>query len=596
MELLKELPSKSWTTATGRKTSERFAIFKCNYCNKEVEKRRSKGIAQKSCGEPECQRQAQSDGYNRELSAKNRGNLKDNRSNMPYYSTFKMIYSSNKIKLQDAGVEDFDLFYKTVYQNYSKLRENNTTIHIDVINQNIKIWGVDSEKKNDLESSLDSKVDLIKKAELDLKKYKDKINLRIEEYGKDTFLQISNILSQNKYSSILLEKITDIKYKTINLKIETQIKEMHIDFIDAPEKVSIGKRYAFILNEDQYNSILSLLPKGRMKKSSSVYIIKAKDNQYKIGISSDSENRFTQIKAMNPPSSKLELIYSKYTGPIACMIENQIHNKLKKLNLHLHFEWFYLDESMLKTVIHTIENHEKFLFKIEKEKEEEISKTRVLRLKRLVEKKEAEIKNRILKINSDIENNNKLFAEKKDDYSGIIIERGTILTAKNDIKVKQDIEKEIKKKIVREKTKRTDYKQATRHGLTDTPIYLAWISMKQRAKNEDTFMEPVWIESFEAWLEDLGEPEDSILVLARLNMKNGFRKSNLKWMTIAEQRGLSRAREIIQIDSNTGSELSKYVSAADAAIQVDKATAGHITACCRGKRKSHAGYIWKYAA
>ena len=74
MKLIKELEPREIITKSGKKIKEKFGIFECKYCNNHVEKKIRVGTKQKSCGSRECKRKAHSDGYNRQLSANNRGN------------------------------------------------------------------------------------------------------------------------------------------------------------------------------------------------------------------------------------------------------------------------------------------------------------------------------------------------------------------------------------------------------------------------------------------------------------------------------------------------------------------------------------------
>lgn len=57
--------------------------------------------------------------------------------------------------------------------------------------------------------------------------------------------------------------------------------------------------------------------------------------------------------------------------------------------------------------------------------------------------------------------------------------------------------------------------------------------------------------------------------------------------------GLANSKEIFQYNLN-GDFIRSFYSASEAARQL-KISQGNISSCCRGKRKTASGYIWKYA-
>ena len=75
-----------------------------------------------------------------------------------------------------------------------------------------------------------------------------------------------------------------------------------------------------------------------------VYIIgSTQHNYYKVGISSDPEDRLRQILTHCP--FEVKLLFTCYKGDDAKNIEAQIHKQYKNYNCHR--EWFLLPSSLL---------------------------------------------------------------------------------------------------------------------------------------------------------------------------------------------------------------------------------------------------------
>lgn len=83
--------------------------------------------------------------------------------------------------------------------------------------------------------------------------------------------------------------------------------------------------------------------------------------------------------------------------------------------------------------------------------------------------------------------------------------------------------------------------------------------------------------------------------------KKDNRVENLEWMTRIENQSYGTAREratkskskkVLQLTTN--GELVKEWSSAVEAEKTGKFSNSHICSCCKGRRKTHKGYIWKY--
>ncbi len=581
MKLLKTLEQRHWVTSNNNKTSATFGLFHCPYCNGTKELALSKGYNQKSCGSTECSKKAISDGYNHELSGKNIGNTKDNRTNKPYYGAFKAIYYLHQEKLSELKINNLDIFYKVSFEQYCNARKIGQKINTIVSSDGIEFIPVVSVKHEKIKNNLDSKSLKASATKVYEKKIYDMKN-KILKYKTTKENELSSILESNILSTLKLSKETEVKEKTIILKIkllqEKNIK-CFIDF-DFTSITSNARQKIYKLSEEQYDILKENLSHSLKNISQYVYIIKAEKNQYKIGITHNVDLRFKQIIAMNPPSSNLKLLHSEHIGMLAGKVESTIHRKLKEKKLHLHYEWFTLDTNMLSTVMFSIKNYKIFLEKIEQEEQEEKDNIYINRIKKLIELENEKYKKLLIDIEKKSEKNKNMHEEQIEKFDSIIVDKNQILKQKELIRETAEPTKDIK----------TEKVMPIKHGMSGTKEYHAWQQMKSQAKKVS--FEPAW-NDFSVWYEDFGKhkPDDNHQMIRKVGSK-GFVKDNVVWVTIAEARKMQVARPVIRV-SNTGSEYL-YPSAIEAAHSTAKATPGHITACCRGKRKSHAGYGWKY--
>jgi hypothetical protein len=87
---------------------------------------------------------------------------------------------------------------------------------------------------------------------------------------------------------------------------------------------------------------------------------------------------------------------------------------------------------------------------------------------------------------------------------------------------------------------------AIKHGMCYTKVYKAWSSMKHRCFNPDSKhyhnyggrgikVCDRWLESFENFYEDMGEPPSAKHSLERLDVNGNYEPNNCTWATVLEQ-------------------------------------------------------------
>lgn len=77
------------------------------------------------------------------------------------------------------------------------------------------------------------------------------------------------------------------------------------------------------------------------------------------------------------------------------------------------------------------------------------------------------------------------------------------------------------------------------------------------------------------------------------NLNLMTKKENIRWGTGIARRAASRSKAVQALDPKTLEVVYEFPSTQEA--QRQGFNSSHISACCLGKRKTHKGYIWRYA-
>lgn len=129
----------------------------------------------------------------------------------------------------------------------------------------------------------------------------------------------------------------------------------------------------------------------------------------------------------------------------------------------------------------------------------------------------------------------------------------------------------------------------TKHGMSGTPIYKEWRRLANHKIEEEWKNSAVFIPSM---IDEFNSFEGRPRIVTKVDGLIG--PNNYKIVDVSEIPVASvRLKGITQLCLD-GNEIARFDSAAGAARHVEGVTAGKIPAVCKGTRKSHAGYKWKY--
>jgi hypothetical protein len=104
-------------------------------------------------------------------------------------------------------------------------------------------------------------------------------------------------------------------------------------------------------------------------------------------------------------------------------------------------------------------------------------------------------------------------------------------------------------------------KRITKHGLSRTPIYTAWRSMKDRCYNKNLkqykdyggrgiMVCKRWFKSFDSFRKYMGDEFKEVYELERINVNGDYKKSNCTWVTHKQQQRNKRSNHIVSYKGN----------------------------------------------
>ena len=304
------------------------------------------------------------------------------------------------------------------------------------------------------------------------------------------------------------------------------------------------------------------------KQTEYLYLIKA-GPYVKIGVAENPNKRLKEISTGCP--FKPEIVATKQFGKLCYLVERYLH--IQYADKCTNGEWFELDEADIKSIIDTpedklVSNAAKI---INTNKEAYVESTRVYNDENKLSKLRIEAEERYLQTCANYEESKRKAREvNKKPVIETVHEYG-------DARFAHD---------------RTNQIEATTtHGMVGTAIYTAWQTVKKVYG-----VSKEWAQ-FEQFMKDIGEEyntfaEEDVARVYPVDTANPAGPTN--YVIKAKKDHIVKsavARSVMQLKD--GERVAEYNSVTEAAKSVN-GIASKISAVCKGNRKSHAGYEWKY--
>jgi hypothetical protein len=320
-----------------------------------------------------------------------------------------------------------------------------------------------------------------------------------------------------------------------------------------------GKKFkVLVVDEEDYNKTKIIVGhnKNLKKVSSNIYLIKS-GAYTKIGITENVNKRLRSLNNSNPTG--VELIASWDYAEQSYEVEQYLHKKYKKYNKSL--EWFCLTQEQIDEISNQLTNK-----KI---------------LKEIAEFKNKEYNDKIQSIKLK---NQKLVDERISAY-----EESKRQSREANKKPVIETVHEWDERFEHDRTNQIE--ATTTHGMSKTSLYKAWQTMKKVYGVCEEW------QKFEPFKEAVEEEynkytEDQIARIYPLN-KGLIGPNNYTIKPKADHVVKSTVAKAVEQLDKDGCVIAEYRTVTEAAKAVD-GIASKISAVCRGTRKTHADYKWRY--
>ena len=343
--------------------------------------------------------------------------------------------------------------------------------------------------------------------------------------------------------------------KTLRISKETVKKEVgEIELTD--------KEYDKVFNKLLY------LKYSHTKNTEYLYLIRAGEYT-KIGVAKDPTNRLTAISTGCP--IKPEILATKAFGKLCYLVERYLH--IKYIDKRSNGEWFQLSDQDIEYILNT--SNEELVkvaaIEIAQNNQNRIENTRVYNDEDKLSKLRIEAEERYIKA---CENYEKQKEEAREANK----------------KPKIETVHEWDERFAHDRT--NQIKSTTTHGMSHTDLYKTWQNMKKVYAVCDEWQT---FEPFQKVVEreySQYTKEQSARVYP-LIVGIPIGPTNYKIESKYQHEVKSAVAKAVEKLGQNEEVLAEYASVTEAAKAVD-GIASKISAVCKGTRKTHAGFNWRY--
>lgn len=353
----------------------------------------------------------------------------------------------------------------------------------------------------------------------------------------------------NSYYLNKLNKSTGLSVKSILKIIEHSGLDITKDYNALYEKAIIEKH-------------------SHSKQTEYLYLIKA-GPYVKIGVAENPNKRLKEISTGCP--FKPEIVATKALGKLCYLVERYLH--IQYADKCTNGEWFELDEADIKAIIDTPEDElvSNAANIINTNKEAYVESTRVYNDESKLSKLRIEAEERYLQTCANYEESKRKAREANK-------------------KPKIETFHEWDERFANDRT--NQIKSTTTHGMSHTDLYKTWQNMKKvyAVCDEWQIFEPFQKaveQEYAQYTEEQAARVYPLIVGVPIGPTNYKIESKYQHEI---KSGVAKAVEKL---GKTNEVLAEYASVTEAAKAVD-GIASKISAVCKGTRKTHAGFNWRY--
>lgn len=384
-----------------------------------------------------------------------------------------------------------------------------------------------------------------------------RIAISLKDLSKPITKENAYFTVESKATGLCIEE-----FKFNQLNKESRLSKDKINKLVNSTKLDIVEDYDKLLEE------AVKIKYSHSKQSEFVYLITA-GSYTKIGVAEKPQNRLKEISVGCP--FKPEIIVTKQFGKLCYLVERYLH--ILHADKCTNGEWFELTKEDIENIKNTPNEQlvKEAAMEIANNKQKYVDSTRVYNDEGKLDKLRKEAEERYIQACENYEESKRQMREAN----------------------KKPVIETVHEWDERFEHDRTNQIEAcTTHGMSKTPLYKAWQTMKKiyNVCDEWQVFEP-FKEVVEMEYSKYVEEDNARVYPLKAGTTIG--PDNYIIKPKAEHEVKSAVARAVQQLNKDGLVIGEYRTVTEAAKAVE-GIASKISAVCKGTRKSHAGYNWRY--